>query len=184
VKKKGQILTLTAREALDAGLSNATVPDIAAVRDVLGLKAWHNAGNSPAQLMTSRSKNHAKDVAARDDKLKSLKPELAEIDARLRAVADRASAAEAEVLNLRARFNTEIAAMEAEYHRDMDAARSRGGAAPFQTKQATRDKVLAMRKRYEAEIAKQEAIAQAALAEGRQLLVKRSQAITAALPSN
>jgi ATP-dependent protease ClpP protease subunit len=184
IKKKGQILTLTASEALAAGLSEATLADVAGIREVLGLKAWYNAGDSAGQLMASRGKLHAEDAAARNDKVSNLKPELADIDAKLKSASDRANAAEAEIQNLRARYNAEVTQIEADYQRDMEAAKARGGIAPFQTKQAAREHLLATRKRYEADIAQQQAIAQAALAEGRQLIVKRSQIITAALPGN
>ncbi|HEY7118441.1 MAG TPA: hypothetical protein VH475_17765, partial [Tepidisphaeraceae bacterium] len=110
--------------------------------------------------------------------------ELADIDARLKATTERANAAEAEIQNLRTRFNAEVAQIDADYQRDMQAAKSRGGIAPFQTKQAARERLLETRKRYEAEIAQQQAAAETALAEARQLVVKRSQTITAALPGN
>jgi membrane-bound serine protease (ClpP class) len=184
VKKKGQILTMTAREALAAGLSEATLPDLVGLRDVLGLKAWYNAGDSAGQLMASRTRLHAQDSADRQDRINNLKPELADIDARLKATTERANAAEAEIQNLRTRFNAEVAQIDADYQRDMQAAKSRGGIAPFQTKQAARERLLETRKRYEAEIAQQQAAAETALAEARQLVVKRSQTITAALPGN
>jgi membrane-bound serine protease (ClpP class) len=184
VKRKGQILTLTAAEARDAGLSEATVGGVAEVRDVLGIKAWHNAGDSAGALMASRTRVRAQETAARADNVRQLKSELADIDAKLERAMNRSKAALAAAEARRAQYKADLGGIEADFNRDFDAAKHRGGVAPLKVQEAARERALACRKQYESDLAGLQSDHDAAVTEGRDLLVRRNKLITAALPTD
>jgi membrane-bound serine protease (ClpP class) len=184
LKKKGQILTVTAAEALAAGLSEATVRDVSEIRELLGVPKWHNAGDAAASLMASRAKVQSQETAARNDRIKQLKGDLAEIDGKLQRAADEAKAAERAILDLRNQYQAEVAAMDADYRRDFEAAKARGGAAPLLVQEAARARAIECRRKYEALINEKLAAQQAALARGRDLIAQRGRLITAALPND
>ena len=184
VKKKGQILTLTAAEALDTGLSAGTVRGASEIRGLLGIKAWHNAGDGPGALMASRTKVQARETAARNDNVKQLKSDLADIDAKLERAMNRSKAAVKAVEDLRAQYKADLATIESDFNRDFAAAKSRGGVAPLKVQEATRERAVARRRQFEADVATAQADHDAAVTEGRELLVRRNKLITAALPSD
>jgi membrane-bound serine protease (ClpP class) len=184
LKKKGQILTVTAAEALAAGLSEATVRDVSEIRELLGVAKWHDAGDAAASLMASRTRVQSQETAARNDRVRQLKGDLAEIDAKLQRAADEAKAAERAILELRNQYQAEVGAMDADYRRDFEAAKARGGAAPLLVQEAARARAIDCRRKYDALINEKLAAQQAALARGRDLIAQRGRLITAALPND
>jgi ATP-dependent protease ClpP protease subunit len=184
LKKKGQIITLTASEALDAGLSEATVRDVDEIRELLGVKVWHNAGNAAESLMAARTKVKGQETAARDERIKQLKGDLEEVDGKLQRTTEEIKTAERAIVDLRRQYEAEMATMKAEYDRDFQAAMSRGGVAPLRVQEAAQGKAKACRARYEGLINEKLAVQQSAMARGRDLIVQRSKLITAALPAD
>src|SRR5258706_5017454 len=118
IKKKGEILTLTAKEALASGLSTATINDVAAIRDALGIKAWHDIGDQAWSIMANRGlalKNHAQALRARNAYLLAIQPEVAAMTGRAERAVAKASAAHAALAQLQAQYDNEVRAINAEY---------------------------------------------------------------------
>jgi hypothetical protein len=183
IKAKGQILALTAAEAADVGLSDATVAGVANVREVLGLKAWYDVGDGPASVVTSRVKLHADDRAARreqsdvrQDRLQRIQPQMAELKARSdRAIAE-ADAAERAMAKARTEYDTGVARITAE----VEATLAQGGSAALLARANGRDKAEELRRRCNAEITRQDAIRLAALAEAREIAAQAKRLILTA----
>jgi hypothetical protein len=157
---------------------------VSEIREVLGVAKWHDAGDAAASLMASRTKAQTQETAARNQRLRDLKGDLAEIDAKLQRAANDAKAAERAILDLRNQYQAEVAAMDADYRRDFEAAKARGGAAPLLVQEAARARAIECRRKYEALINEKLAAQQAALARGRDLIAQRGRLITAALPND
>src|SRR6185369_15381732 len=51
IKKKGQILTATGREAVEWGMSNGSADSFEALNVPMGIKVWHNEDKRPWQMM-------------------------------------------------------------------------------------------------------------------------------------
>lgn len=180
LKKKGEIMTLTAGEALEAGLSEATVRDLDEIRDLLGVKSWHNAGDGAGSLMASRTKAKGEEMAAREDRTRQLKGDVADLDAKIQRAADEVKAAERGAAQLKSQYADEIAQLNAEYKRDFDAAMQRGGIAPLRAQEAGQAKASACKQRYEGLINEKIAAENAAITRGRDLIMQRNKLITTA----
>src|SRR5258706_9489593 len=118
IKKKGEILPLTAKEALAAGLSTATINDVAAIRDALGIKAWHDTGDQAWSIMANRGlaeKNRAQALRARNAYFLVIQPEVVEMTGRAQRPVTKTSAAHAALAQLQAQYDNEVRAINAEY---------------------------------------------------------------------
>lgn len=185
IKAKGRILAVTATEAADAGLSDATVAGVEGVREVLGLAAWHNAGDGPAGLMTSRVKLHAEDRAAgrggppdpRLDRLQRLQPQMDELKARSDRAMAEVAAADRAAIKARADYEQGVARINAE----VQATVAQGGSAGLLARARGRDQAEELRQQCNAEITRQQAIRLTALNEARDIAAQAKRLILTAV---
>jgi membrane-bound serine protease (ClpP class) len=192
IKKKGQILTMTAQEALDAGLSAGTVREIAAIRGELGLKAWHNTGDQASSIMASKAKEakaRGGDIAdlqtkvsARLEYLRRNKAELDQLAGEINRALRQASDAEAAFNKLRTQYAQELLTIRADLQREVSQANSTPNpvAAAEKAKETARNRQEELRQRIGAEMARQESARDEALARARALQAKGREILAAA----
>ena len=125
IKRKGKILTLTADEALEWGLSAGKANTLDDLRKSLGLAKWHNAGDGPAAVMAAAARR-AKTRA--QDRVEGRK-ELARLDADAAAALRKMTIALAEMDQVRAAMQREAAPILAEANGRLDEARRKGASA-------------------------------------------------------
>jgi hypothetical protein len=142
IKRKGQILTLTAEEALNCGLSHATVASVDALKIPLGHKTWHMTSDQPWYILENRAKTirwekekasqRNDQIARRDAYVKAIAPVLDEIQILLeKAVARHAAVADA--LNKLSREYADASTkLNAEYEAALARARLNGTADQMQ----------------------------------------------------
>jgi hypothetical protein len=97
IKKKGQILTMTAEEAREWGLSEGTAESVEQLRAVLGVAKWHNASDAPGEILDGvRRKAEARvaeeskgreRASARAKNTRASRPELDQINRRMTELA-------------------------------------------------------------------------------------------------
>jgi ATP-dependent protease ClpP protease subunit len=192
IKKKGQILTLTAQEALDGGLSSGTVREMGAIRESLGLKAWHDTGDQAWSVMANKAKEakasnggdgeRVTKAQARIEYLRRNKPELDELGKEIRQALGQASDATAAAGKLRTQYAQELLAIRADLQREVSQANSMPNpvAAAERAKETARNRQEELRQRIGAEMARQEAARDEALARARALQAKGREILAAA----
>ncbi len=126
IKLKGQILTLTADEALACGLSEATVASNDDIRQHLGLESWHPTLTYARDYVINKSRSEkrraAKESAFRqrqDERqavIDRIAPTLSQIEARLAELDAQAQAARLAEQELDAQQRHELASLETEYY--------------------------------------------------------------------
>ena len=179
LKRKGQILTLAAREALDAGLSEGTVRSVDEIRNVLGLKAWHDTGDAAWSVIANRhvaAKSRDDEQAERVQRQRAAQKDVQQFTTRIDRIMAEVNAIDAAVVKLRERSAAEEAAVEADHRRDFQATQGRGAAA-IRVQEAARAKLVDLRRRTEEERTKLMAARTALLEEGRKVLAQREKAI-------
>ena len=193
IKRKGEILALTASEASAWGLSCGTAPSVAAARDALGLAAWHDAGNEPALVMTARAraaKARLEELRVRGEKaeqrlnrVERVAPQIAQIDAQVTGVMVEAERAVRAARKLRDAKEEEAIRVREEYDRNVADARSAGRTYDVIRAQGdAKAKALAIRKRYDPQIAAADQKARALLADAEVLMKQRKALVGAMLP--
>ena len=192
IKKKGQILTMTAQEALDAGLSSGTIRDVAAIREGLGIKAWHNTGEQASSIMVSKAKEAKAQGAdgslpglkgsARAEYLRRNKPELDQLVTQIKEALRQASDADAAANKLRTQYSQELLTIRADLQREVSQANGTPNpvAAAERAKETARNRQEELRQRIGAEMARQEAARDEALARARALQAKGREILAAA----
>ena len=130
--------------------------------------------------MASRTKARGEEAAAREDRTRQLKSDVADLDAKIQQAADDVKANDRAVAKLKAQYADEIAQLNVEYKREFDAAMQRGGIAPLRAQEAGQAKAAACKKRYEDLINEKINAQNAAIARGRDLIMQRNKMITTA----
>lgn len=193
IKKKGQILTLTAREALDGGLSTATVTSLAEIRAALQIPAWHDTGDAAASVMASRQlalKERARDeeelrdrVRERAAYLRKAAPTVNAANKGFDRALERVAAIDAEQSRLKTQLDADAAAVNAEYHTAIATAnQNHDVAGAVRAKESARAKLAQLQAKYSAEIARLRTERDAALEQARKNLDKTRQTLTSAPP--
>jgi hypothetical protein len=183
IKKKGEILTLTAKEALASGLSAATVNDVTAIRDALGIKAWHDTGDQAWSVMANRGVALKKQAEAARDRgayLLAIQPEVVAMTARLERAVAKASAAGSALKQLRAQYESEVRAINAEYEQAI-AQSPDSQAWKASCVQTAKNRTGSVRARLAPEIRQYDAVYNEAVVEVKMLMSRRDQ-ILASLP--
>ena len=137
IKRKGEILTLTADEALACGLSEATVESNDAIRQHLGLESWHPTLTYARDYIIGKSRSEKRQVviarqqaeqqAAIETALKQrqderqahidrITPTLSRIETRLAELDAQAHAASQAEHELDAQQRHQLASLETEYY--------------------------------------------------------------------
>jgi ATP-dependent protease ClpP protease subunit len=122
LKPKGQILTLTAHEAVDCGLARDVVSDEAAIGKSLGLARWTDVTGLGKAMNTDLSRK-GKATAERTAYLESVKLQLDKINTDLEKVTADLEAAQANRDLLNKQFETEKANAKAQFDQAMIDAR-------------------------------------------------------------
>lgn len=123
LKTKGQILTLTAHEAVDCGLARAVVSDEEGIGKSLGLAHWTNVtGTGKAVVEGHSRRDRAK--ADRAAYMESVKLQLEKINQDLEKVNTDLQAAEANKALLNKQFESEKASAKAQFDQAMADARN------------------------------------------------------------
>lgn len=125
IKKRGQILTLTAAEARACGLSSGTAESLGAVKDALGLDVWHEDDRQAWHTLINLSKaqhpqhqeqfKRNQEMLDRQDQLERVRPQLEQVDARLNQVRIKMTDVAAEVRALMLQWDTERGAAKAQF---------------------------------------------------------------------
>jgi membrane-bound ClpP family serine protease len=146
IKRKGQILTLTADEAKNWGLSTGIARDLNEIRKLLAIDTWHNAGDGPASIMVAQ----AKQAQVRVQRAQEARKELLKLDSEAVVVLRRLDSAAKATEKIRADFNREVAPIVADTQAKVARARQTG--APQETiaaiEAAGQRKLDALRARY------------------------------------
>jgi ATP-dependent protease ClpP protease subunit len=183
VKKKGEILTLTAKEALASGLSSATITDVSFIRDSLGLKAWHDTGDQAWSIMANRAvalKGRAEATRARNAYFLVIQPEIVEMSGRAERAVAKASAAHSALGQLHAQYDNEVRAINAEYEQAI-AQSPDSQALKASSAQNANKRLSNLRARMDPEIRRYQAVFNEAAAEVK-MMVGRRDALLASMP--
>jgi membrane-bound serine protease (ClpP class) len=189
IKRKGEILTATGREAVEWGMASGTAASVEAIKESLGLKAWHNEDRRPGQMMADSgriARQHLKEQmeadmrrAQRNEYMRQLGPEVSGLLDRLEKAKARAAAAQEALASLKAQYQGEAAAIDDEYQRSIAAEGSRAAASIAQTK---RQRALAaLQSRYRPQFVSYEEKRNEALLEAAQIS-QRLKIVMANLP--
>jgi membrane-bound serine protease (ClpP class) len=160
VKPKGRILTLTAAEAQAFGLSRGTTAEVGGIRPLLGLSAWHDAGDAPGSIMVAAARAARQQAAKRDaeaarfkDRLKymdGVRGDLSRIDTRLRELDAQTRAAMDRMDRLKAEAEAELAAIKGELEAAIAQAKRENSALnAAKARAAARHKAEQVRRKYE-----------------------------------
>jgi ATP-dependent protease ClpP protease subunit len=123
LKAKGQILTLTAHEAVDCGLARAVVSDEAGIGKSLGLARWTNVtGNGKVVAEGHSRRDRAK--ADRAAYMENVKPQLEKINLDLEKTNADLQAAEANKALLNKQYDAEQNSAKAQFDQAMADARN------------------------------------------------------------
>jgi membrane-bound serine protease (ClpP class) len=182
IKHKGQILTLTAREALDAGLSDGTVRSLGEIREVLGLKAWHDTGDAAWSVIANRhraAETRDNEHTERVKRQMAVRKDVQEVTERWNRALAQVDAIDAALVKLRERYAAESKQIDADFQRDFQATQGRGAAA-IRVKEEARAKQFDLARRTEDERTKLLAARNAAMEETRKLLEQREKLIASA----
>ncbi|MFI5378944.1 MAG: hypothetical protein ACHRHE_06595 [Tepidisphaerales bacterium] len=194
IKRKGQILALTASEALEYGLSSGTLStDESALREALGIKAWHTIGDGPWSTVANRAaavrlemqtqQEKRQRLAARGAYIERVRPELTAIERSLGDATARAAAASEAITRLQKQWHDEVAKANSQYQTALrQAAVSRDVVGERNRAQTAHDEQVAkLNEQYQGQIAAIETQRDKATHDASQL-VERQKEITAALP--
>ena len=194
IKRADGILSMTATEAVAYGFAAGTADDAATVGRAMGLAAWHVADERPWFVMANKAQAvkaerqrdaHRLDrVSAHGAYLLRMYPEVRDIDAKLKTLIDESNAAVAAIDRLKAAYETELAAMRAEY--DAAAKRLTGSrdAAHHvaKLKDTFRARAKELHQRYDTEITANQATYTRVTPQIQQLTARRTE-ITSAAPA-
>jgi membrane-bound serine protease (ClpP class) len=195
LKRKGQILTITASEAVANGLATAVAPDVAAARAALGLRAWHVADERPANLMEASARSLRADRARQAELLrramerrayyKSAAVEARSLDQQIRRSIARCDALRGELLKLRDQRDAEAKDLQDAYNLKMK--RASIAANPITTQKQLRqeygEKVKAIEDRYRPRGEQLAADLKSAAAECQTLIEQRNALVANAPPA-
>jgi len=130
IKKKGQILTATGREAVEWGMANGSADSFEALNVPLGIKVWHNEDKRPWQMMADSSRIERQHLteeqekfarrAARGEILRRMGPEVLGMGDKIEKARARAVAAAEALANLKAQYEVEAARIEDDYDRSVN----------------------------------------------------------------
>lgn len=129
LKTRGTALTLSAAQAVAAGLAGGVAREAAQIRVLIGLKDWHRVqGDGWAYMIRkgadARSKwNRQQRLADRQGYVHRIAPRLTEIENELAAVRAAGKAAEATTDDLKAQYEAEVRAIRREYRQGVWQAR-------------------------------------------------------------
>ena len=125
VKRKGQILTMTADEARQWGLSAGNAKGLEDIRKALGIEKWHVASDGPSAIMSAQASR----IKSKIEDVKERRKELARIDASSAAALRQMTAALNELQQIQAAMERDGAPIIAETNSRLADAR-RAGASP------------------------------------------------------
>ena len=190
IKRKGQILTMTGREAVEWGMASGMAASVEGLKEPLKLKAWHNEDKRPWQMMADSgriARQHLKEKqedemrrAQRASVIRQIGPEMNDLQARMEKARARVLAEEQALTGLKGQYEAELAAIEDTFDRAMASEGTKAG----QTI-ALKTKLRALtnlRNKYEPQIASHEQKHIEALQEAAQLS-ERLKANVANLPA-
>jgi ATP-dependent protease ClpP protease subunit len=134
-KSAGQVLTLTAREAVQCGLAGGTADDVEGLCKPLGLSAWHKSDDAGWYVMTDAARHNRlmreqeRQPQPRGAALGGLaqqqdSPAIAKLKAQLKTVEARGNAAQQKLESLKAAFQKEQDAAQEEYKQAIASANS------------------------------------------------------------
>ena len=122
IKRKGQVLTLTAEEAREWGLSNGTATTLEDLRKALGIEKWHSAGDGPTAIMVAQ--NRRAKAKAQDEQYRM--KEIARIDTVAGGALKSLAAASAELDRINALVRREAGPVLAQAQARLQEARQTG----------------------------------------------------------
>jgi membrane-bound serine protease (ClpP class) len=167
IKRRGQVLTLTGREAVEYGLARGTCADVASIKDALGLAAWHVADERPWHMLigSGRAARAQREEAAR------VGPELRAIDMKMTEAMARIAVAEAALREIRKRHEADLKLLDNLYEKERRA--GRGPSGKLKLDRAYRDAQTKLNNHFHAQIARCEEDARKARAEQQHLEAER-----------
>lgn len=118
IKRRGQILTLAAGEAVEYGLAKGTSPSLASIKQGLNLAAWHEAADGPWHSMINSGRLAREEI----DRRARLGPEVSALNGRLGKATARMLAAEAVLAQLKRELNLDLTRLREQYDQKMEAA--------------------------------------------------------------
>lgn len=118
IKRRGQILTLAAREAVEYGLAKGTYPTLAGIKEGLKLPAWHVAADGPWHSMINAGRLARENI----DRRARLGPEVAALQERYGKATARMLAAEAMLTELKRQRDADMTRLREKYDEKMEAA--------------------------------------------------------------
>ncbi|HYO09996.1 MAG TPA: ATP-dependent Clp protease proteolytic subunit [Tepidisphaeraceae bacterium] len=186
IKRRGQILTLTADEATAAGLAVATAADVDAVKSSLSLAAWHASDERPGRMMADsvrarrvdrqREQERQQRAADRHAYYKEAVVEVRELDRRIRRAIEQVEERRAAAREVNARYQAEAKALADDCNLKLK--RAAIAANPISTqKQLRKDydqKVQAMEEQFRPQVEQARAGLKAAGDECQQLIDRRN----------
>ncbi len=116
IKRKGEILTLTASEALACGLSDGDADSLAHVREQLGLASWSRVSTDAWEHVMDRSRSEQQQ-ALRNTRVQAVSPVLIQIDealAKIESQIEIAKQTERDLADQKRQANAEL---DAEFRR-------------------------------------------------------------------
>ena len=148
IKQAGKILTLTADDAVAYGLAAGMVKETSAVKDELGIKAWHVSDDGNAwRLMEDRARSARAALDRRAEQIDYVGravPQLVYIDRRIAQLNRRATDIKNDALELKRQFDEEMKDLEAQ--RQFALRRALSGANPTSNMKQVNDDFAAKRK--------------------------------------
>jgi membrane-bound serine protease (ClpP class) len=191
IKGKGRILTVTGTEAEAWGLSRGTVRETAEIRGVLNLPAWHDVGDAPGSIMAAAARGARQEALKREQeaarlkerfkRLDAVRPQVAEIDIRLRELDEQARAATVDLERLQGEAEAELAAIKAELDTAIAQAKVQNSAINAARARAdARTRAADVRSRYEPRMKAARDQGAAAVSASLKLVEKRGQLLAGA----
>ena len=129
IKSKGQILTLTADEAVKCGLADGTAADMAELGKRVVGSPWHESTRRPWNMVVATDgmrKERLRELAerqvrfiARQDAIQRVRPEWDAIERRISFLNARIAAAQDAISKLAAKRDSELKQMKAEYQKEL-----------------------------------------------------------------
>lgn len=190
IKEAGKILTVTGVDAYVWGLATSVASDAEDIRDQLEIEAWHNTGDAAWSVMVNtaraereyaeRQRERALKVQWRNEQIKRIEPQVADMDnRRAKASAEGQAAAEA-VDRLRAQWQREASVIQADFDREAaQARRSQDPAYWFAVaRERAEERFAEMRQRLEPQITAYEAAHAAAVKEVESLAMRRTMLVS------
>jgi len=137
IKQKGEVLTLSANEAVGYGLAVGIASELEEVRRPLGMERWCRVEKGMWHYVLAEGKRYRK-REDRDLYFARIAPELEQMDGRLEVIAGELRTIDASLADHRRVYDAEAASVEEEYERTMKVANLNAVADPNYAKMLRR----------------------------------------------